>query len=242
MASVDPAAAVYRSAGGTAAGPARAAGDGSSALPVRLLEVGASAGLTMLVERYGYAVGDRVLGDPGSALRFDQPWVGAPAADVDLAPQIVERRGCDPNPIDPTSDEGRLTLLSYVWPDWTERVQRLATALAVAAQAPAPVDRAGAADWLAARLATPTPGVLTVVWHSVVWQYIEYAERVEARAALLAAAARATPDAPLAHLQFEPRQHPKHGFRFELMLTMWPGPAEHELLALAPGHGVPARW
>ena len=36
----------------------------------------------MLVDRYGYAVGDRVLGDAGSPLRFDQPWVGVPDADL----------------------------------------------------------------------------------------------------------------------------------------------------------------
>jgi hypothetical protein len=219
------------------AGPARSAG-----MPVRLLEVGASAGLVMLVDRYGYAVGDRVLGDAGSPLRFEQPWIGVPAADLDLPVEIVERRGCDPNPIDPGTAEGRLTLLSYVWADWTERVDRLVSALQLAAGAPPPVDRAGMAGWLGGQLASPRPGVLTVVWHSVVQQYIDFPERDAARAVLARAAAMATPEAPLAYLRFEQRRRPDRRIRFELVLTCWPGDGRDELLAVAPGHGIPATW
>jgi hypothetical protein len=214
----------------------------SPAPPVRLLEVGASGGLMLLVDRYGYAVGHRVLGDPASALRFDQPWIGRPPADLDAPPRIVERRGCDPDPVDLTSAEGGLTLLSYVWPDWTERVVRLAAALRVAAAGPPPVDRAGMGGWLAGQLDRRRPGVLTVVWHSVVRQYVENAEREAARAVLAAAAAAATPEAPLAHLRFEPRRSAGGKVVFELRLSRWPGPDADELLAVAPGHGVPASW
>ncbi len=225
------------SAAAVRAGPARTAG-----MPVRLLEVGASAGLIMLVDRYGYAVGDRVLGGAGSPLRFEQPWVGVPAADLDLPVEIVERRGCDPNPIDPGTAEGRLTLLSYVWPDWTERVDRLVSALQLAAVAPPPVDRAGMAGWLRGQLASPRPGVLTVVWHSVVRQYIDFPERDAGRAVLARAAAAATPEAPLAYLRFEQRRQPDRRLQFELVLTCWPGDGRDELLAIAPGHGIPATW
>ncbi|HVQ96811.1 MAG TPA: DUF2332 domain-containing protein [Mycobacteriales bacterium] len=225
------------SAAAVGAGHARSAG-----MPVRLLEVGASAGLIMLVDRYGYAVGDRVLGGAGSPLRFEQPWVGVPAADLDLPVEIVERRGCDPNPIDPGTAEGRLTLLSYVWPDWTERVDRLVSALQLAAVAPPPVDRAGMAGWLGSQLASPRPGVLTVVWHSVVRQYIDFPERDAGRAVLARAAAAATPEAPLAYLRFEQRRRPDRRLQFELVLTCWPGDGRDELLAIAPGHGIPATW
>jgi hypothetical protein len=210
-------------------------------MPVRLLEVGASAGLMMLVDRYGYAVRDRVLGDAASGLRFEQPWVGLPPADLDVPPRIVERRGCDPNPIDPATEQGRLTLMSFVWPDWTERVERLDVALRLAAAAPPPVDRAGVGHWLTGQLDRPRPGVLTVIWHSVVKQYVERPELQAARAVLSAAAAAATPAAPLAHLRFEPR-HTAGRSRFELRLTLWPGPGDVELLAVAPGHGVPVTW
>jgi hypothetical protein len=220
----------------------RAADSTGPAMPIRLLEVGASAGLTMLADRYGYAVGRRVLGDPASPLRLRQPWIGVPPADLDVPVRIVERRGCDPNPIDPTSTDGRLTLTSYVWADWIERVERLRAALRVAAEHQPPIDRATAADWLVERLREPRPGTLTVVWHSVFWQYLTRAEREEARAVVLAAAARSTTDAPLAHLSFEPRRLPGGGYRFELRLTRWPGTGDGEVLAVAPGHGVPTRW
>jgi hypothetical protein len=195
----------------------------------------------LLPDRYGYAVGERVLGDPGSPLVFDQPWIGVPPADLDRAPRIVERRGCDPRPVDTGTDEGRLTLMSYVWADWIERLQRLQRALRVAATQPPTVDRAGLADWLAAELATPRPGVLTVVWHSVMWQYVERPERLRARAALQAAAAAATVDAPFAYLRFEPSRDEATG-GFELRLTLAPaGPADGRL-ATAHGHGIPVVW
>jgi hypothetical protein len=210
--------------------------------PVRLLEVGSSAGLTLLVDRYGYAVGDRVLGDPDSPLRFEQPWVDRPPASLDRGLQVVERRGCDPRPVDPTSTEGQRTLMSYVWADWIERVERLRAALRVAAADPPSVDRAAAAAWLATQLALARPAVVTVVWHSVVRQYLDREERAAVEAVLAAAAASATVRAPLARLACEPRRDTEDALRFELRLTMWPGTGETESLARAPGHGLPTVW
>jgi hypothetical protein len=215
----------------------------AGAMPVRLLEVGASGGLTMLADRYAYAVGERVLGDPASLLRFEQPWVGLPPADLDVPPVIAERRGCDPAPVDPVTPEGRLTLMSYVWADWLERVHRLESALAVAAGGPpTPVDRGGLGDWLEQQLAEPRPGVLTVVWHSVMWQYVEAPERRRALAVMTAAGARSSPAAPLAHLRFEPAWLGRNRLAFQLLLTLWPGSGADELLATAPGHGLPTDW
>jgi hypothetical protein len=221
---------------------ARAAGR-PGAMPVRLLEVGASGGLTMLADRYAYAVGERVLGDPDSLLRFEQPWIGLPAADLDVPPVIVERRGCDPAPVDPVTPEGRLTLMSYVWADWLERVHRLEAALAVAAGGPpTPVDRAGLGEWLARQLAEARPGVLTVVWHSVMWQYVEAPERRRALDLMAAAGARSTPDAPVAHLRFEPVWLGRDRLAFQLLLTLWPGDGGDIQLGTAPGHGLPTTW
>ena len=46
--------------------------------------------------------------------------------------RVLERRGFDARPFDPTREEGRLTLLAYVWPDMTARFERLSSALEVA--------------------------------------------------------------------------------------------------------------
>ena len=208
-------------------------------LPVRLLEVGASGGLNLLVDRYAHEVADGVvLGDPASPLRLRRPWQGsAPSLDP---VRIVERRGCDPAPLDPTSSADRLTLTSYVWADQVERFERLRTALAIAASDPPLVERLGAAAFLARELAQPRTGVATVVWHSVVRQYLEPAERAAVGDLLEQAGHRAGAQAPLAHLWLEPERAGR-GFRFQLGLTTWPG-GRTTVLADCQGHGPPIVW
>ena len=207
-------------------------------LPIRLLEVGASGGLNLLADRYAHEVADGVvLGDPTSGVRLEMPWQGRHPRHV--TPEIVERRGCDPGPLDPTSTQDRLTLTSYVWADQVHRFERLRAALQVAAQDPPAVERSGAADFLRRELAQPRAGVTTVVWHSVVRQYVAPAERAEMDDLLEQAGARAAPDAPLAHLWLEPERG--RSPRFLLGLRTWPG-GRGRTLAECQGHGPPVVW
>lgn len=195
--------------------------------PLRLLEIGASAGLNLNVDRYRYTTGTGALGPPGSAVVLAEPWHG-PAPALGRMPVIAARGGCDPAPLDPTGEDGRLTLSSMVWADHAERFARLRGALAVAAAHPPAVDRAGAAAWLARRLAEPFEG-LTVVWQSVVQQYIDPAERVELAAVLAGSG-------PLLHLAMEP--DPDDPRRFPLV-ARWELVGEQVLVAVARGHGPP---
>ena len=178
-------------------------------LPVRLLEIGASAGLNLHVDRFRYVVGGAVLGDPASALELREPWIGAPLADPRAAAaalQIAERGGCDRAPIDPATRAGRLELLSYIWPDEPERLARVEQAATIAARHHVAVERRGAAEWLAERLAAARADVVTVVWQSCVNQYLDEDER-EALADVLAEAGRlAAPGAPVAWVRMEPPQ------------------------------------
>jgi hypothetical protein len=210
--------------------------------PVRLLEIGASAGLNLRVDHFAYEIGDEVrtetYGDRDSPVRLRQPWAGALPAYAPV--EIVERRGCDPDPLDPLSTPDRLTLTSYVWADQVERLERLRGAFTVAQRVPATVERLSAAAFLA-REARPTPGVTTVVWHSVVWQYLSPDERAAVQRELSAAAATATRDAPLAHLRVEPEQVGAQELRFVVSLTLWPG-GQTRQLATAQGHGPPVTW
>ncbi|MFN2539711.1 MAG: DUF2332 domain-containing protein [Mycobacteriales bacterium] len=164
--------------------------------PVRLLEVGASAGLNLRCDHFAYATGDLVLGDATSPVRLDEPWDNAPPAMHEV--RIAERKGCDPNPIDPTTQDGRITLTSYVWADQLARLERLRGALDIAARVPAVVERTGALEFLTRELAEQHDGLTTVVWHSVVWQYIDRAERT-AVDELLASSAR-----PVVRVSLEP--------------------------------------
>src|SRR3954454_18866681 len=113
--------------------------------PVRLLELGASAGLNLRWDSYRY---EDLWGEQDSPVRLEDRYGEPPPPFAPKSIEVVERRGCDPRPIDPTSDDGRLTLLSFVWPDQAERVQLLRGALDVAARVPAPVDAAPADQWL----------------------------------------------------------------------------------------------
>lgn len=204
-------------------------------LPLRVLEIGASAGLNLRFDRYCYDTGRHVLGDPASPLRFTDVW--APAPDLSGRVEVAERRGCDRNPLDPASEDDRLTLTSYVWPDQVTRLARLRTALEIAARHPVEIDHADAADWAAAQLADPRPGVATVLVHSIVLQYLAPARRRDLRAAIADAGRRAGPAAPLAWLRMEPATDDLA----EVRLTLWPGGTD-ELLGRAGYHGAPVHW
>ncbi len=210
-------------------------------LPVRLLEIGASGGLNLLFDRYGHEVADAVvLGDPSSPVRLRERWQGTlPPYHSRL--ETAERAGCDPCPLDPASTEDRLTLTSYVWADQVERFERLRAALQVAAASPVRVEPLPASAFLQRELARPRAGLATVVWHSVVRQYLEPAERERVSTLLAGAGGRASPQAPLAHLSMEPERAGAGSFDFRVSLTSWPG-GRTRLLGECEGHGPPLVW
>ncbi|WP_433268683.1 DUF2332 domain-containing protein [Actinosynnema sp. CS-041913] len=210
--------------------------------PVRLLEVGASGGLNLRPHRVAYRAGDEVFGDAGSPFALDTQWTGRPPVDLSHNLRLVRRAGCDLNPVDVSTEDGRLHLSSFVWADQTWRWERLRAALDLAQLDPVPVQQATGPEWLADQLARPERDVLTVVWHSVVWQYVSPADRAMGRAILADAAARAKPMAPLALLVFEPRRaHEDGGYEFQLLLKLWPSGISLRLGSGA-GHGVPFTW
>jgi len=203
-------------------------------MPLRLLEVGASAGLNLRWDRLGYAAGDFSWGRADSALRLEFELEGEPGS---LPPtvEIAERRGCDATPIDATTAEGRLTLLTYVWPDQRERIARMEAALEVAAEVLVAIDRETASTWTERVLAERTPGRATVLYHSIVSQYLSEEERARFFERIRAAGARATAEAPLAWLRMEPADD-----RADLHLTIWPG-GEDRHLARVGYHGSPVQ-
>jgi hypothetical protein len=213
----------------------------STGLPIRLLEVGASAGLNLRVDRFAYEVAAGVvLGDPGSPVRLHRPWQGAfPPYDVTV--HITTRAGCDPSPLDPRTEGDRLTLTSYVWADQVDRFERLRNALQIATEHPLHVEALPASQFLDRELAIATPGVATVVWHSVVRQYLGSEERSDVDAVMQAAGERATDAAPVFRLSLEPEKTAPSTFRFLVELTTWPG-GEQRLLAECLGHGPPVVW
>jgi hypothetical protein len=211
-------------------------------LPVRLLEVSASAGLNLLVDRHAYRVDGALLGDPHSPLAFAEPWRGRPVpwpAVTASGLRVVERAGCDLAPLDPSSPDDRLTLLSYLWPDEPDRLARTRAALEVAARHPPPVAPCAAERWLPRVLAAARPGELTVLWQSVVRQYVPADVWREVERTVLAAGERATGEAPLAWVALEPGEDDVA--EFVVSATTWPG-GERRRLGVAGDHGPPVRW
>lgn len=213
---------------------------GATGLPLRLLEVGSSAGLNLRVDGYWYEQGGASWGDPRSAVRLVDLWPDA-TPPLDVPATIVDRRGCDRDPIDAADPRSAPRLLSYVWPDQTARLQMLRAALDVAARMPVAIDPVPVDEWLPARLAAPVPGVATVVFHSVVWQYLPDDTRATILRTLAEAGGRATSDAPLAYLHLEPS--PETYIPAQLRLTRWPGPAVVDsVLATSGFHYGPVHW
>ena len=163
---------------------------------VRLLELGASAGLNLNVDRY------RIVGPGWSWGTVDSPVILDTEADG-VRPEdfvVVGRRGCDLSPVDVSTSIGTSCLTSFCWPFDVERHARLATAIEVARSHPVTVDRAPASTWLADQLASPTPDdVLTVVWQSITAQYWPAAEQESVASAIENAKSRK----PLAHISLE---------------------------------------
>ncbi|MDB5693614.1 MAG: hypothetical protein JWO81_2677 [Alphaproteobacteria bacterium] len=203
--------------------------------PLELLELGASAGLNLHLDNYGYDLGGLHAGDPASPLRLKPNWTGPPPPDRAVA--IAGRRGVDLNPLDPRQDGERL--LAYVWPDQQARIARLETALALAAGDPPLVDRGDAAEWLEARLAEPAAGGVTrVVLHSVAFHYFPAATQARITAMIAEAGATAAEESPLAWLRYETEPDED---RFTLRLRLWPS-GEERLLASCDPHGNRVDW
>jgi hypothetical protein len=205
-------------------------------LPLRLLEVGASSGLNLRFDQFRYGGGGASWGPPDSPVDLCGLWLEAPRH-LPRELTVVERRGCDPRPLDATTSEGRLQLESSLWADQAVRQKRLRAAFEVAARVPASVERASVDGWLPHVLDAPRRGVATVVYHAIVYEYFSYAVRRAFHDALDRAGAAATPDAPLAWLRFESIPATRG---YAVTLTTWPG-GEERVVATAGAHGSDVR-
>lgn len=208
----------------------------ATGLPLRLFELGASAGLNLRMDRYVYDFAGQVGGPNDAPLTLAPEWTGPPPPSVTVT--VVERRGVDLAPVDVRDPAGQARLLAYVWPDQTARIERLTAAMRAFAADPAPLDTGDAAPWVE-RHVKPRVGTATVVYHSIAWQYFPDATRARITAHLATQVEMATADAPLAWLrcEFETGDAPRPTLR----LTLWPGGTDR-LLAYGHPHGASVEW
>jgi hypothetical protein len=147
--------------------------------PVALIEVGASAGLCLQLDRYSYDYGSiRLAGtDPGApVLRCEL--CGSTPVPLTM-PDVAWRAGLDLNPLDPANPEDREWLRCLVWPGQSERLSRLDAALATAERHPVTVAQGDLVDDLAALVLQAPRDASVVVFHTAVLAYLEPARRRE---------------------------------------------------------------
>ena len=209
-------------------------------LPVRLLEIGASGGLNLRADKFFY------FDERGWGYGAEESWVQLSGAwrGRELLPwsemEVVDRLGSDVEPVDVGTEQGQLTLMSYVWPDQLDRLERLQEAFRVADEVPAVVRRADAVSFV--QDLQLVDGTLTVLWHSVMWQYLSRPDQSAVRARIDELGAAASRGMPFAHLSLEPaRRTPDSDHEFLVALELWPG-GERRILGSAHPHGVPTTW
>lgn len=155
--------------------------------PIALIEVGASAGLTLVPDRYSYAWSTR-----GRTLTADPPAGPSTvtlAADLSgwganppVVPKIVYREGVDINPLDVTDESDREWLESLVWPEQTDRLELVRSAADVVAEVAPPLTAGDALDTIrdaVARARKAAPKATIVVWSPAVLVYLDPAKRRE---------------------------------------------------------------
>jgi hypothetical protein len=203
---------------------------------MELYEIGASAGLNLILDRYSYRLGAVAAGAPASPLLLSPQWTGASPPRAEMS--VASRRGVDLRPLRVSDPADCERLVAYVWPDQRDRLERTLLAIDIARVEPPLVDEGDAADWVEQTLsAHREPGFARVLMHAIAFQYFPKTtqERVLRHIALVGS--RAAPEAPFAWLRFEVDP----GQTAVLRLTIWPGGTDRTL-ARGDAHGRSLEW
>jgi hypothetical protein len=210
----------------------------SGAETLDLVELGPSAGLNLLWDRYAYAYRAGRWGS--SELQLGGVEYEPVPREV-LARRVGVRRrlGIDLKPVDVTSRHGALLLHAFLWPGRIERAQRLRSAIRILRREPPTLVRGDYVELLPSVLGERDDGALTVVFQTASTGYIGRERRAELRA-LLEAAGR---DGPLGWISTRAAEELEEDRSegYELEVGLWPG-GERRLLLRCDFHGSWLRW
>lgn len=166
--------------------------------PVALVEVGASAGLNLLLDRYRYRIGDQEASSEDAAPVTITCEVrgGTPAGGIlGPVPEITCRRGIDQHPVDLSDPGARAWLEAFIWPEHTSELAVLRGAIDLAVSAAAMTVVPGDATTDTARLLAELPGSEpVVVFTASLLSYLD----ADARAAFAAQLEQAAAHRPVA--------------------------------------------
>jgi hypothetical protein len=144
--------------------------------PVALIEVGSSAGLCLMLDKFHYDYGSVQLGDNASPVKLRCVVKGGVIPRFAI-PEIVWRCGLDIDPIDLDDPADARWLLSCVWPDHPERRRRLEAAMELWKKYKFPVRRGDLVDDLPDLLAAAPASATLVVLHCAVLPYVSAGRR-----------------------------------------------------------------
>ena len=202
-----------------------------------LIELGPSAGLNLVWDRYRYRYEAGTWGPDGAALELSgEERRPVPGELLRISPRVRQRRGIDLSPLDVTRPGDALLLKSFVWADQRERLERLDRAVETLRADPPELERGNVVERLPELLAERLPGALTVVFQTAVRGYIS---REDWRRMLLALD-EAGRSFPLALVSVSQPASDEHRF-WGLWLRLWPDGEKH-LLAHAGFHGQWLEW
>ena len=144
--------------------------------PLALLEVGASAGLCLLPDRYGYDYATARISPVVTATESPPPLFACEVTGAlpvpSAVPRVAWRCGLDLNPLDLRSASDTEWLETLVWPEQDARAQRLRAAIAIARRDPPPVVRGNLLTDLEPLLAAAPRQATLVVFHTAVLAYV----------------------------------------------------------------------
>jgi hypothetical protein len=210
---------------------------GHFGLPIILSELGSSAGLNLICEQYAHLLHGTTAGHLENGILLKPKWHGQPPPIHN--PAIAGRRGCDVNPLDVHDDRDMARMVSFIWPDQTDRLRRTEKAIELARRffPPAAVDRCDAAEWLEQRLPVRHEGALHVIAHTIAWQYFPKDVQGACRKLIQSAGRDASGNAPIAWLSLEAAD----GRGASINLQRWPS-GEASEIGRAHFHGQWIDW
>lgn len=202
------------------------------------LEIGSSAGINLMMDRYTYDLGGVKIGPDDAVMAFAPEWRGPTPPDRQL--EFARLTGCDVAPIDLTDPEQAHRIRAYIWPDHVGRFGRLDAAIAAANQRPPDMVEMAGADFVAQQLVIPqAEGTTRLIMHSIVFQYLSEGERQQIAETMATHGARATKERPLGWISLEGG---RNVLNHVLKVRYWPGGEDWTLLANSHAHGAWIEW
>jgi hypothetical protein len=203
------------------------------------IEIGASAGLNLLWDRYGYDYGTgQRYGAISSPVQIVCPLRGEIVPPLPaVPPRVAWRTGLDLNPLDVRDEQATLWLCALIWPEHTQRLVRLRRAITLARQDPPPLLAGDALDLLPQVLPAAPQDAALCVWHSFTINQFTREARAQLTSMLSDYAARA--QRPLYRISME---HFNGDHPLLVLTTYEPGKASERVLAECEGHGEWLAW